>query len=93
MYNSIPNAVPGNVVSQAFQAQQTSEFGDLVTLDAGGRSVSSVDVEMSSWGCESGSWSTNDCVTSHGATFSHPITLNLYDVDNSGRTPEPGASS
>ncbi len=31
-YNSVPTNVPGNMPSQPFQAQQTSEFGDLVAL-------------------------------------------------------------
>ena len=40
---------------------------------------------MSSWGCQTGGWNTNDCVTTPGSTFSEPITLNLYNVnlDNS----------
>jgi hypothetical protein len=89
-YNSIPASLPGNVISQAFQAQQTSEFGDYVQLGAGSRHALSVDVIMSSWGCESGSWSTNDCATTPGDTFSHPITLNLYNVDTTtGPLPEP----
>src|SRR5215210_2612310 len=91
-YNSIPSSLPGNVVSQAFQAQQTSEFGDYVQLAAGSNTHAlSVDVIMSSWGCETGSWSTNDCSTTPGATFNHPITLNLYTVNNSGPLPQPGA--
>ena len=35
---------------------------------------------MSSFGCESGTWNGSDCVTTPGATFSHPITLNIYNV-------------
>jgi parallel beta helix pectate lyase-like protein len=91
VYNSIPGSLPGNVLSQPFQAQQTSEFGDLVTLAPGSRNALSVDVIMSSWGCQTGGWSTDDCLTTPGATFTHPITLNLYDVNNSGALPEPGA--
>ncbi len=81
-YNSVPDPLPGNVVSQAFQATQTSEFGDSVGLPGGpgSRKATSVEVVMSSWGCESGTWQ-GGCVTSEGATFSHPITLNLYAVD------------
>jgi hypothetical protein len=80
-YNSVPDDLPGNVPSQPFQAQQTSEFGDSVILANGPRKARSVDVIMSSWGCESGAWFSGDCVTSPGATFSQPITLNLYSVD------------
>lgn len=83
-YNSVPVNLPGNVPSQPFQAQQTSEFGDSVTLAAGGRHADSVDVVMSSWGCQSGTWNGGDCSTVKGATFSHPITLNLYNVGTNG---------
>jgi hypothetical protein len=80
-YNSVPTNLPGNVSSQAFQAQQTSEFGDSVTLASGPRKADSVDVVMSSWGCESGTWDAGNCATSAGATFSHPITMNIYSVN------------
>jgi len=79
-YNSIPGPLPGNVPSEAFEATQTAEFGDQAALAGGGGVVKSVDVLLSSWGCESGSWSNADCSTTAGATFSHPITLNLYNV-------------
>lgn len=87
-YNSVPADLPGNVPSQPFQAQQTSEFGDSVLLEAGGRKARSVDVIMSSWACESGNWNTGTCFTSEGATFTHPITLNLYSVDGAGEPDE-----
>lgn len=80
-YNSVPTNLPGNMPSQPFQAQQTSEFGDSVRLIPGGRHADSVDVVMSSWGCQTGTWNAGDCATAKGATFSHPITLNLYAVN------------
>lgn len=83
-YNSVPTNLPGNMPSQPFQAQQTSEFGDSVTLMPGGRHADSVDVIMSSWGCQTGTWNAGSCATAKGATFSHPITLNLYSVDTNG---------
>jgi hypothetical protein len=86
-YNSVPTNLPGNVPSQAFQATQTSEFGDSVELGGSLRRADSVDVVMSSWGCQTGTWNGGDCATKKGATFSHPITLNLYAVD--GTTGEP----
>jgi hypothetical protein len=88
-YDSVPRNLPGNVISWAFQATQTSEFGDSVALAAGPRRADSVDVVMSSWGCQTGTWNGGDCVTRHHARFSHPITLNLYNVDPT--TGEPGA--
>ncbi|MEU3724965.1 hypothetical protein [Streptomyces sp. NPDC031705] len=31
------------------------------------------------------------CTTTPGARFTHPITTNIYAVDESGTTPVPGA--
>ncbi|HYX28067.1 MAG TPA: hypothetical protein VE863_05835, partial [Pyrinomonadaceae bacterium] len=42
------------------------------------RSPKSVTVTMSSWGCQSGTWYNANCVTTPGATFQVPITLNIY---------------
>ena len=36
---------------------------------------------MSSWACQSGAWNTDDCATTPGATFSEPVTFNVYAVD------------
>ena len=84
MYDSIGSPVPGNVPSQPFQAQQTSEFGDRVVLASGPRNLTSVTVLMSSWGCQSGSWNTGNCLTTPGATFSHPLTLAIYNPPSDG---------
>ena len=89
MYSSIPATLPGNVPSVGFEATSASEFGDRVkfAVGSGGR-VKSVTVVMSSWGCESGHWYSGDCLTTSGATFSHPITLKLY----ADGAPNPGLS-
>jgi hypothetical protein len=84
VYDSIGSTVPGNVPSQPFQAQQTSQFGDRVVLEAGPRNLTSVTVLMSSWGCESGSWNLGDCLTTPAATFSHPLTLTIYNPPSAG---------
>lgn len=80
VYNNIPSPQPGNVVSEAFEATSTSEFGGQVQFAGTERTDPTVTVLMSSWGCEFGHWYSNDCVTSSGATFSEPITLNVYNV-------------
>jgi hypothetical protein len=81
MYNSIPSPLPGNEVSQAFEATSTSEFGDQIAFAAGtSRSLGIVTVTMSSWGCESGNWFNNNCSTTPGDTFSEPLTFNIYSV-------------
>lgn len=89
-YSSIPATLPGNVPSVGFEATSSKELGDQIgLLGVGARTVTSVTVIMSSWGCQSGSWtgSPTSCVTTPGATFSHPITLNIYGVTPSGTLP------
>jgi hypothetical protein len=87
-YNSIPKHIPGNVPSVGFEATAASEFGDEVLLTTAGAHLVSVRVIMSSWGCQSGTWFGDDCLTATGASFSLPITLNIY-AGNTG--PAPGA--
>jgi len=88
IYNNIPQPLPGNLVSEAFEAQSASEFGGQIAFAGTARKHPTVTVTMSSWGCQTGHWYSKDCVTTPGATFSHPITLNVYNVnpDNSPGT-------
>lgn len=80
MYSAVPSPLPGNLPSLGFEATQTSEFGDAITLAPGtGRGLKSVTVTMSSWGCEDGSGTS--CVTTPGATFAVPITFTIYGTD------------
>lgn len=81
IYNNIPNPLPGNLDSYGYEASGTSEFGDRVAFaPATGRSLTTVTVTMSSFGCQAGTWYSANCVTAPGATFSHPIKLNIYSV-------------
>ena len=85
IYDSTVSPLPGNQVSEAFEATQTSQLGNQISFTPGsGRVLTSVVVTLSSWGCQTGGWSTDDCSTTPGATFSEPITLNLYDVGHNG---------
>lgn len=86
LYDAIAPVLPGNVPSLGYEATSTSEFGDLVRLEYVGRKLGKVTVVMSSWGCESGAW-TGSCLTTPGATFDHPLTLNVYAVSGG----QPGA--
>jgi hypothetical protein len=83
LYNSIVTPLPGNVVSQSFEATGTSEFGNAITLATPG-SLSNVVVTMSSWGCQTGNWNNDTCATTPGSTFSTPITLNIYSPGANG---------
>ena len=88
-YDNIPSSIPGNVSSLGYQATSTQEFGDEVNLATSGTPLTSARVLMSSWGCQTGGGAT--CVTTPGATFSHPITFNVYAVNNPGPNPTVGA--
>lgn len=85
IYDDMPNPIPGNVPSQGFEATTALELGDQVQFSAGSpRALASVTVLLSSWGCAAGHWYSGDCVTPSGATFTHPLTLNIYNVGAGG---------
>jgi len=80
IYDSTTSPLSPNLPSVGFQANQVSEFGNQVTFTAGSaRALSQATVTMSSWACQPGSW-TSTCTTTPGATFTEPITLNIYNV-------------
>ncbi len=79
VYSSLPAPLKA-VSSVGFQADQASEFGDGVNLTQRGN-LQRVRYVLSSWGCQSGNWYSDNCVTAHGATFPVPITLNVYAID------------
>jgi hypothetical protein len=82
IYDSIIDPNPGNVPSVSFEATGTGEFGNQINLGGTARVLNNVVVQMSSWACQSGSWtgSPSPCATTPGATFSVPITLNIFAV-------------
>jgi hypothetical protein len=86
VYDNIPTPLPANLPSQPYQAQQTGQYGGQVQLAGTQRQDPTITVMMSSWACQSDPAAT--CTTTPGATFSHPITLNLYGVLPNG---EPGS--
>jgi hypothetical protein len=85
-------ASPGNVVSESFEATETAQFGNEISLTRSAR-VASVVVTMSSWGCQSGSWTDDTCVTAAGSKFTEPITLNIFaaPADPNANNGAPGA--
>ncbi len=87
IYNNMPSPKPGNVASIGFEATSSAEFGGQVQFAGTARKNPKVTVLMSSWGCQEGGW-TGGCKTVGGATFSQPLTLNVYEV---GPNDEPGA--
>lgn len=83
IYDSVPLTLPSNSPSLGYEATSTSAFGDKITFAGAGRELDKVAVNLSSWACQVGSW-TNGCITTPGATFTHPVTLNIYNVAEDG---------
>lgn len=78
VYNSLAPA-QGNIPSLGGQAYQFGQIGNEVTATRAAK-LASVVVTLSTWGCQSGGWSTADCHTTPGAKFTEPITLNFYQA-------------
>jgi hypothetical protein len=76
LYSSTDPGV-GNIPSLGVEAYSFNQIGDEVILKRVAK-INAVAVQLSDWACQSGSWNTNDCVTTPGATFTTPITLNIY---------------
>jgi hypothetical protein len=84
IYDSTVSPLPGNLPSEGPEAYAFTEFGDEVTFAGNARMLKKVTLTLSSWGCQAGHWYTLDCVTSPGATFTVPITFNIYNPPASG---------
>lgn len=87
IYDSTVSPLPGNLPSEGFEAFGLNEFGDGITFAGTSRNLVNVTVTLSSFACQSGNWFSGNCVTTPGATFSIPITLNIYNAGN----PVPGS--
>jgi hypothetical protein len=87
LYDSVPSPLPPNVPSLGYQATQTAEFGDLIQFAGTSRTLTQVKLVLSDWALASDYPSYPG---SSGPTWNHPLTLNLYNVDNSGANPAPG---
>jgi hypothetical protein len=83
LYSSIVTSKGGkladDISSLGFECCSTDEFGDAMNLTEGNARVEQVDVILSSWGCQIGTW-VSGCYTNKGATFEEPITLKIYSV-------------
>jgi hypothetical protein len=84
VYDATVTPLPGNVPSLGFQATQTAEFGDLVHLAGSNRVLRTATITMSDWAKHS------DYLAMDASGWTHPITFNVYNVDNTGSAPAPG---
>ena len=84
IYDSTVNTGPkSNLSSYGPESSSTAQVGGKVTLNSSKRNLTSATVTLSSWACVSGHWTGTggSCLTPAGATYSLPITLNIYDQD------------
>jgi hypothetical protein len=84
VYSSIPKPLKA-VASVGFEATSAQELGDGVNLTHRGN-LQRVRYVLSSWGCQTGNWYSDNCVTAKGATFAVPITINVYALDPTSST-------
>ena len=97
-YNSIPSPLAGDYLSEGFECCQVAEIGDGMSLSGFSGTIGQVTVIFDSWACQSGSVYGGNCTTTPGATFSWPITFNIYQVNevdasggsNPSQAPTPG---
>lgn len=89
-YDAVPDPLPSNIASLGYMATSTTELGQLVTPDSTGQ-LNTATVTMSSFACETGQWNLGNCESTPGSSFDHPITVNVYEVENASGTPAVGA--
>jgi hypothetical protein len=87
IFDNTPTVVPASLQSYGAQAYSFNEWGGGVTFAGTARKLSTAKVIMNSWACEQGDWTVpfgtdGACVTTPGATYSVPITFNVYNVDS-----------
>ncbi len=88
VYNNVPSPLPANFASIGLAATSSTEFGGEIELAGTARSTPTVTVVMSSWTCESGSWSAHNCVTKKPTKgFKVPVTVRVYAVGEIGEGP------
>jgi hypothetical protein len=80
LYTSTQPGV-ANLPSVGVEAYSFNQIGDEVLLRRVAK-IKSVAVTLSSWACQTGAWNTGDCHTNAGATFTTPITLNIYKASS-----------
>lgn len=81
IYSSIPSPLPANLPSEGPEAYAFDEFGDQIEFAGVARQLTTVEVTLSDWACETGHWyNPGECVSAPGSGFQVPITLNVYEV-------------
>jgi hypothetical protein len=86
VYRAAPTGTVAAAPSLGFAESEIAELGSLVKLAGSSRVDPTVDLGLSVWSCEHGTWDAG-CTTTPGAGFDLPLTLDVYAVGAGG---EPG---
>jgi hypothetical protein len=81
IYNSVSSPLV-YLNSQAWGGPRgyLSELGEQISFAGWQRMLGTVTLTMSDWACETGGWGNDNCLTTPGAVYYWPITLNIYAV-------------
>jgi hypothetical protein len=77
VYESTPVKGTVSIPSEGPEAYSFNQIGNEVILRPHSAAIRHISVTMVSWACQNGSWDSG-CSTTPGATFTTPITLDLY---------------
>ena len=80
IFDNTAAVLPSNLPSFGPEAYYFNEWGGGAGFAGTARNLATATVTMSSWACQTGSWTDGTCVTTPGATYSAPITFNVYNV-------------
>jgi hypothetical protein len=81
VYSNVPTTLAGNYASVGAEAYSYAEFGGQVELAGTKRNTPQVEVVMSAWGCQFGSWFAATCETPNPKKkVKVPMTVKLYEV-------------
>jgi hypothetical protein len=85
VYSNVPASLPGNFASIGAEAYSYAEFGGQTELAGIRRNRPQVEVVMSTWACQFGTWFANTCETPlPNKKFKWPLTLKMYEVGERG---------
>ena len=83
IFDNTPSALPVHGYALSFNGERTSEYGSQVAFAGSARKLQTATVDMVSYPCQTGSYADTTCLTTAGATYNVPITLNVYNVASS----------
>jgi len=83
VFDNTPSALPVHGYALSFNGERTAEYGSQVGFAGSARKLQTATVDMVSYPCQNGNYNDATCVTTPGATYNVPITLNVFNVGSS----------